>query len=107
MVCICAKAQDQFKAVNGVTYKVGDTVRLGKGSGHNGSFVYLGFTGLNDTPINTTWVKRKFTNAAVIISKIRQKEQYGIIKTTFVVSRNLKLDINEAIEVSEVLPSAK
>ena len=98
-----AKSQDSYTASNGRTYKLGDTVRTGKGSGVNGEFVYLAYTGLNDTPLNDTRIKRKFTNGAVIINKIRQKEQYGVIKTTFVVSKNLKLEIEPAIEAKEVL----
>ena len=35
------KAQEKYTASNGITYRVGDIVRLGKGSGDNGSFRFM------------------------------------------------------------------
>ena len=32
---------NEYKASNGVTYKVGDTIKLARGSGTNGTFVYV------------------------------------------------------------------
>ena len=46
MFAVYAYAQNatRYKAANGITYKVGDTVKLGNGSGEDGSFscMYLG-----------------------------------------------------------------
>jgi hypothetical protein len=36
----------EYKAANGITYHVNDTVKLGKGSGEDGSFLYLEDRGL-------------------------------------------------------------
>ena len=44
------KAQEKYTASNGIIYRVGDIVRLGKGSGDNGSFrfVYWGSSLIGD-----------------------------------------------------------
>lgn len=103
LASLFAFSQDSYTATNGRTYKLGDTIKLGKGSGVNGIFSYLSYTGINDAPINDTRVKRKFTNGAVVLKKIREKEQFGVLKATFIVTDGLKLQIDPAIEAKEVI----
>jgi len=104
-----SKAQDmtEYKASNGIIYHVGDTIKLGRGSGNAGQFVYMVPSSLNDSNTERDWIKRKFTHGAVILKKIKSKNQNGITNHEFVVGigalYNLHMDIESAIETSEVL----
>jgi hypothetical protein len=64
----------QYRAINGINYKVGDTVRLGMGSAGDGSFMYLQIGGWaatydpNKGP-NQLNIGRAYANTAVKIKK--------------------------------------
>lgn len=104
-----------YAASNNLTYKVGDTITLGKGSGMNGRFAYLQMGGFfnamaamggnyNDV---ASGIDRNYSGKNVVIKKIKQeKDRRGTNKTYFVVAggnlTNYNLMIEDAIESCEV-----
>ena len=103
----------EYKASNGITYHVKDTVKLGRGVGIDGIFLYLlpgGIESLEDgahSPDRMN-IRKTFTNASVIIKKIKSKNIKGTIKYWSVVTGGyiypFNLSIEEAIQTCEVLP---
>ena len=49
--CLCygqkVEKLEQYTASNGITYKIGDDIELGRGSGTHGEFLYILRGGLN------------------------------------------------------------
>lgn len=103
-----AQKISEYKAGNGVIYKLGDTVKLGRGSGQDGWFVYMLPNMVNTSYSQRDWFKRKFTNTAVVLKKIEIKKKSGIDRCMFIVGGgamyNFHLNIEEAISTCEVLP---
>ena len=103
------KAQNikEFKASNGIIYHLNDTVRLGKGSSADGSFLYLQDRGL-PSPHGSHNLPKDFTNSGVIIKNIKKNNLNGIEKYLFVVDAGglfkFSLYINDAILACEVVP---
>jgi hypothetical protein len=69
-----AQTIKEYKAINNITYHVGDTVRLGKGSANNGNFQFFQVGGWNavlsrghDLHIDDT-----YANRAVVIKSIKK-----------------------------------
>jgi len=105
----------EYKAINGITYKIGDTVRLGRGSSPSGTFLYLQMGGWgavlsydsNGGP-NQLNIGRAYANTAVVIKKIKAGRIKGIEKYWFVVGggniTNYNLTIDDAIQACEVVP---
>ena len=112
-----AQKLTEYKAINGITYKVGDTVRLGRGSSPSGTFLYLQMGGwgaalsydANAGP-NQLNIGRGYANTAVIIKKIKTGKIKGIVKCYFTVGggniTNYILTIDDAIQACEVVPCA-
>src|SRR5690348_2738732 len=68
-----AQKMDSYTASNGVTYNVGDTVKLGRGSDPSGDFLYLqmgGWAAL-DAETSATKVGKNYSGMAVLIKKIK------------------------------------
>lgn len=94
----------EYKANNGTVYKIGDKVKLKKGSGENGSFVFLtvgGWATIANPNIDTT-IPSSYAGYEITVKKIKQAKG----KTLFVVSggniSNYYLLIDQAIESGEV-----
>ena len=122
---------DKYTASTGDTYTVGDTIKLGRGSGINGSFVYLQMGGLfntlsamsgtmstangryreaNRTNTNiSAGLGKNFSGLNVILKKIKQQKFKGGNKIVFVVGggniTNYDLMIEEALATGEVASS--
>jgi|ERR1700744_81016 len=108
-------AQKEYTAINNVTYKLGDTVHLGRGSSPSGTFLYLQMGGWgaimsyssNGGP-NQFNIGRGYANTAVVIKKIKSGKIKGIVKYWFVVGggniTNYNLMIDDAIQACEVVP---
>jgi hypothetical protein len=106
-----------YKASNGVTYKLNDTVRLGKGSNSNGSFVYVEDYGPgpslpsdpNRTPSGHS-LPKQFTNSVVVLKAIRKTTVNGADKYIFMVNPGglfrYTMYIDDAISACEVKPCA-
>jgi hypothetical protein len=105
----------EYKAINGINYRLGDTVRLGRGSAPNGTFLYLQVGGWgavmsydSNKGANQLNIGRAYANTAVIIKKIKYYKISGIQKMTFTVGggniTNYVLTIDDAIQACEVVP---
>ena len=110
-------AQDltSYKAANGKTYKIGDTVKVAMGSMPDGNFKYVQVSPLLPTPpsrnSNSLSARRDFANAITTIRKIKKSAQLsGSEKIVFNVKvRGLvtyDIWIEEAIAACEVTPCA-
>jgi len=97
----------EYKAINGITYHLNDTVRLGKGSAPSGEFLYIEERGI-PSPGRSRFLPKEFTNAGVVIKKINTHKRSGILKYNFVVSAggvfNFSLYVDDAILACEVVP---
>ncbi|QQL51073.1 SHOCT domain-containing protein [Mucilaginibacter ginkgonis] len=115
------KAEDLplYKATNGVTYHVGDTLKLGRGSADDGTFHYINAGGIVAWQFIDPRRNRKQLNAPrtyasnnAIIKKI--KVSHGgpdANRVTFVVDlqapTNFNVYIEDAIGTCEVVPCSK
>lgn len=113
-----AQSLDEYKASNGIIYHIGDTVKLGRGSGMNGQFIYLTMGGFykavhsmnspNDNSFDKYNVRRNYAGMNVIIKRIKRNSLKGATKYNFVVGggniTNFDIDIENAIESCEVVP---
>lgn len=103
---LTAKAQVQsYTSSDGIEYHVGDTIKLGYGSGPRGEFTYLAASSLIMGPDESAAPKR-YSGTGAIIKKIVTRKQRGIEKTYFTVGVgnivNYTLDIEGAIHTCEV-----
>ena len=98
-VSVFAGQMDSYTASNGKTYKIGDTIKLSRGSGQNGNFVYLtlGMMG------SYAQLDHTFTGSDCKIKKIKKNNDERII---FVVGAgglsNYELSIEDAIATCEI-----
>jgi hypothetical protein len=102
-------AQKKYTASNGITYHVKDTVKLGLGSGPNGSFNYLQLAGWSAV-ISGEYsnIGKGYANTAVVIKSIKKSKLKGVVVTYFIVGggniSNYMLQIEPAIQTCEVIP---
>lgn len=107
-VNVYSEKLESYKASNGKTYKIGDEIRIGRGSGHNGQFVYLemggwlavaGASNGQSVPV----LGKEFTGRTVVVEKIK-KQNSG--KVLFIVKSknitNYTLYIDDAIATCEI-----
>lgn len=104
-------AQNEYKASNGVTYHVKDTVKLGRGSNPNGSFNYLQLGGWSAALSGGySNIGKGYANTAVVIKSIKKNKVKGVEAIYFVVGggniSNYMLQIEAAIQTCEVIPCA-
>lgn len=119
LIPILSKAQvKEYKASNGVTYHVGDTLRLGLGSKADGSFLYIedrgpipGFGGLRLGPGRNQpgrGLSKEYANVGAIIKSINKASSNGVEKYTFSVNAGgpmrYNVSIDDAIDACEVKP---
>lgn len=98
-----AKAQDSYTASNGRVYKVGDTIKIGKGSGQNGTFSYMveGSMSSKGYPEST---RKLMTYTNSILKQIKIINIHGSNKAILVVHPyRHHIDIEPAIEAKEVI----
>lgn len=97
----------EYKASNGITYHPGDTVRLARGSGHNGEFVYVQVAGLaQSTNPDDNNLGRTYAGANAFIKKIGNWKKKGADRFYFTVGvgllTNYYLFIEDAIAKCEI-----
>lgn len=103
----------EYAAPNGKTYKVGDTIKLGRGSDPQGHFRFLELGGwgtimTNDSRKDASQnnIGRAYNGMNVAVKKIKQTKSRGAVKTIFVVGggalSNFNLVIDDAIANCEV-----
>jgi len=94
----------EYKASNDITYKEGDTITLGRGSGGQGTFIYLKIAGIMAG--SATQIGSSYSGLNVIIKKIKLAKFKGAEKVFFTVGggniTNYMLEIEEAIATCEV-----
>jgi len=105
----------EFKADNGKTYHIGDTVKVGMGSMPDGGFKYIQLTPPPFMPPrrsgNDLNARRDFSLSNVVIKKIKKVSQMsGTEKVVFTTKtggiNNYDIWIVEAIAACEVTPCA-
>jgi len=103
----------EFKAANGKTYHVGDTVKVGMGSMPDGDFKYIQVSTPSFLPPrrneNDLKARRDFSLTNVVIKKIKKTMQLsGTEKVVFTTKtrgiNNYDIWIEEAIASCEVTP---
>jgi hypothetical protein len=98
---------DEYKASNGETYKVGDQVKLGRGSDDNGKFVYVNIGGWA-VSTNPEANRLPASNAGLLVTikKIKKYDGKRYKNVIFTVGggniTNYMLDIENAIATCEV-----
>lgn len=104
-----------YTATNGITYRIGDTVKLGRGSSPDGHFRYLNIGGwasilLYDSNRGSEQfdIDRSMSGLSVIVKAINYYKFRGTTKVIFGVGggniTNYNLSIEDAIATCEVLP---
>jgi len=100
----------EYKASNGVTYHLNDTLRLGRGTKPDGSFLYLEDHGIIPNPRSVRSLPKEFANGAAVIKNIRKTSISGVDKYLFSVNPGgpirYSVFIDDAIAVCEVKPCA-
>jgi hypothetical protein len=106
------KKYESYTASNGVTYHIGDTVILGRGSAPDGTFRYVqmgGWAGTLNTDANNANannIGKNYSGTGVIIKKIRSYKMKGVERVAFVVGggniTNYELSIEDAIGTCEI-----
>ncbi len=105
---------ETYKASNGITYKIGDEIKLNKGSGPSGGFLYLQMGGwgaamsynTNGGPDQMN-IGRQYNGINVTLKKIKEQKIKGQTKIYFVVGggniTNYNLMIEDAIATCEIV----
>jgi hypothetical protein len=98
----------EYKASNGITYHIGDTVHLGRGTKPDGSFLYLEDHGIIPNPRSVRNLPKEFANVGAIIKSMRKMSVNGVAKYMFSVNpggpMRYTVLIDDAIDVCEVKP---
>ncbi len=112
LIPFLSKAQTvtQYKASNGVTYHLNDTVKLGRGTKPDGSFLYFEDHGIIPNPRSVRNLPKEFANAGAIIKSIRKTTISGVDKYLFSVNPGgpirYTVFIDDAIAACEIVPCA-
>jgi len=106
---VFAEQLDSYKASNGKTYNVGSMIKLGRGSGQNGGFVYLTLGGIGLAGSGTAaQLDHTFTGSNCTIKRIKKTKDERVI---FIVGAgglsNYELSIEDAIATCEVVDCNK
>lgn len=95
----------EYKASNNITYKEGDTIALGRGSGFQGTFVYVQVAGWL-TGVQPVGIGSAYSGLNVVLKKIKKAKFKGSEKIFFIVGggniTNYQLIIEDAIASCEI-----
>jgi len=98
-----------YKATNGITYNVGDTITLNSGSAVDGSFQYFQLGGLKAGMVaDMNKGKEQFNMGSlysglkIVIKKIKTFKALSQTKTYFVMEGGYYLYIDDAIKAKEI-----
>lgn len=102
-----AEQLEEFTASNGITYKIGDQVKLARGSDTNGKFVYVNIGGwaISSNPEQN---RLPATNAGLIVTikKIKRYDTKRYKSVIFIIGggniTNYTMDIENAIATCEI-----
>ena len=102
-----AEQLTNYKASNGKLYEIGDKIKLSRGSGQNGNFVYLTLGGLGLRGLSTQ-LDHTYTGSTCTLKKIKTTKDTRII---FIVGNgglsNFELSIEDAIVTCEIVDCKK
>ncbi|TDQ11408.1 SHOCT domain-containing protein [Pedobacter metabolipauper] len=96
-----------YKASNGVTYNVGDSIKLSRGTGIDGRFLYV-TSRWNFSIPDDAMADRRYTNMPVLIKKISIEKFNGIKKVIIIADGdvvNFEIPVEDAIDAGEVIPN--
>ena len=96
--------KDEYKASNGITYHEGDKVKLGLGSGLNGTFAYIKSSGLMD---NNQTAPSNYSNTTVVVKKIKEYNSKTYLAVVAQGMMNYMIDIDGAIASCEIVDCKK
>lgn len=113
-----AQKKTEYTASNGITYHVGDTLKLGRGSDPQGNFRYVVIGGWASwLPRNSSKgaeqdnMGRAFTGTAAVIRKMRTETRKKVDRQVFVVGMsaisNCDIYIEDALATGEVVGGKK
>lgn len=92
----------EYKASNNVTYHIGDTVKLGRGSGNSGQFVFVYAAGLSGGAA----LPSHYASGNAVIKKVQTWKVKGAVRWHLVVGvgllTNYYIQIEDAIATCEV-----
>ncbi|MBA7541676.1 hypothetical protein ES705_33992 [subsurface metagenome] len=96
----------EYKASNGITYKVGDEIKLGRGSNDNGNFVYVTMGGWAAANGDVSGLGPGIAGLIVTVKKIKKYNYKRYKGVYFTVGggniTNYNLDIENAILTCEI-----
>lgn len=98
----------QYKASNGVTYNVGDTINIGRGSGINGNFLYIqknGFVMISAENRDDFNMDRTYSGLRAVIKTIKVKKIAGQERTCFTMKLgplNYIIYVEQALDAGEI-----
>ncbi|MBW4889213.1 SHOCT domain-containing protein [Mucilaginibacter sp. HMF5004] len=115
---VMAQKKTEYKASNGITYHVGDTVKLGRGSSTSGNFMYVQMGGWAKSLTYQSGkgaeqydLDRNFAGRGAIIKKIRSEKSNGAERIVFTVGMgnisNYDMYIEDAIGTCEIADCKK
>jgi len=106
------KKLSEYKASNGKTYHIGDTIKLGHGSAPNGDFRYVQIGGwaqllpMEDKGSDTHNINKYSSGQGAVIQKIHSSKAHGFERVIFAVQlgfgTNFDLYIEDAIASCEI-----
>lgn len=107
------KSVDEYKASNGITYKVGDLIQLGRGSGVNGQYVYVTLQKI-DLSLNpyADQLQRGYAGLVVTIKEIKHSKFKKFEHVIFYIDMgdnidNYVINIENAIATCEIKDCVK
>ncbi|MGN6396548.1 MAG: SHOCT domain-containing protein [Mucilaginibacter sp.] len=105
------KKLNEYKASNGRTYHIGDTIKAGRGSAPDGTFRYIQYAGWmtlvsNGRSNDSHNLERNGSGYGLIVKKIHSFKAHGIDKVVIAVGaggvNNFDLWIEDAIATCEI-----
>ena len=96
--------KDDYKASNGITYREGDKVKLGLGSGVNGAFAYIKSSGVMN---NNQHAPSNYSNTTVVVKIIKEYNSKTYLAVVAQGMMNFMIDIDGAIASCEIVDCKK
>lgn len=96
--------KDEYKATNGITYHEGDKVKLGMGSGINGTFAYIKSSGIAN---NNQPAPSQYFNTTVVVKKLKEYNSKTYLAVEAQGMLNYMIDIEGAIASCEIVDCKK
>ena len=115
---LSAQKLTEYKASNGITYHIGDTIKLGRGSDPKGNFMYVQIGGwakmfTDDATKGASQfdLDRNYASTGAIIKKMRSDKLHGTTRVIFTVGlgtiSNCEMFIEDAIATCEIADCKK